>query len=110
MGWRLYRLFVVLFSRVAMKLGGGEGHVRQVSAIMGHNTLDRLHLIKAPTLVITGTEDRVISPFSSDLIASRIPGARLVKVEGGSHTFRIEMSRRFNAEVLGFLGADPGSE
>jgi 3-oxoadipate enol-lactonase len=107
---RLYRLFVVLFSRVATKLGGGRGHARQVAAIMGHNTLDRLHLVQAPTLVITGTEDKVISPFSSDLIASRIPGARLVKVEGGSHTFRIEMSRRFNEEVLAFLSEGQDSD
>ena len=107
---RLYRVPVVLLSRASTKLGGVQGLAGQIAAVMGHNTVERLQLVQAPTLVITGTGDRVISPSSSDLIASRIPNARLVKVEGGSHTFRIEMSRRFNAEVLAFLGedTDPG--
>jgi pimeloyl-ACP methyl ester carboxylesterase len=39
----------------------------------------------------------------SDLLASRIPNARLVKVKGGSHAFFMEMRGRFNKEVLDFL-------
>jgi len=70
---------------------------------VGHSTADRLHLIKSPTLVITGTEDKIVSPRSSEEIASRIPNARLVRVEDGSHAFSIEMRGRFNKEVLDFL-------
>ena len=36
-------------------------------------------------------------------IASKIPGARLVKVPGGSHGFNFETPDLFNREVLGFL-------
>lgn len=60
-------------------------------------------MIKAPTLVITGTEDRVIKPISSEVVANLIPKAKLVKVEGGSHAFSGEMSSEFNREVLEFL-------
>jgi pimeloyl-ACP methyl ester carboxylesterase len=60
-------------------------------------------MIKASTLVITGTEDRVIKPISSEVIASLIPKAKLIKVSGGGHSFPIEMSGEFNREILDFL-------
>jgi pimeloyl-ACP methyl ester carboxylesterase len=52
---------------------------------------------------MAGTEDRVIKPFSSDVIANLVPRAKLVKVAGGSHGFSGEMSGEFNREVFGFL-------
>ena len=100
---RLYRMVLVPLSKYHLKRVGVEGHLEQMEAVVGHSTLDRLHLIEAPTLVITGTEDRIVLPRSSEEIASRIPNARLVKVEGGSHAFFMEMRGRFNREILDFL-------
>jgi pimeloyl-ACP methyl ester carboxylesterase len=76
----------------------------QVEATMAHRTTDRLHAVKAPTLVITGDADQLISCQNSDVLAARIPGARLVKVPGGSHGFNFETPDLFNREVLEFLG------
>jgi pimeloyl-ACP methyl ester carboxylesterase len=53
-------------------------------------------------LVITGTEDRLIKPISSEVMASLVPKAKLVKVEGGSYNFSVEMRSEFNREVLDF--------
>ena len=89
-----------------MKLIGVEGHFRQIEAIQGYKALDRLYRVTAPTLVMTGSEDRLLSPKYSEQIASLIPNARLVKVEGGSHAFYIEKRSRFNKEVLDFLQGD----
>jgi pimeloyl-ACP methyl ester carboxylesterase len=75
----------------------------QSLACVNHNTLDRLGSIIAETLVIVGTDDRLINPVSSEVIASRIPRARLVQVKDGSHTFMVEMRKEFNREVLKFL-------
>ena len=100
--WR-YRLFLVPLARVYMRLGGIGGIAAQFRAVQDHDTRDRLGLIKAPTLVITGAADRVVPPSWSDVLATRIPNARLVKVEGGSHAFHMEMKDRFNREVLDFL-------
>ena len=75
----------------------------QVAAVMGHSTTDRLHQIAAPTLVITGDADLLISPANSDILAREIPNARLVKVPGGSHGFNFETPDAFNREVLAFL-------
>jgi pimeloyl-ACP methyl ester carboxylesterase len=100
---RLYRLINVPLVKLYMKLINMEGLKQQLEAVTGHSTGDRIHGIKAPTLVLTGNEDRLISPISSENIAGKIPDARLIKLEGGSHAFFMEMRKEFNREVLDFL-------
>jgi len=100
---RLYRMVLVPLSKYSLRSLDAEGYLRQMESVAGYDTLDRLQLIKAQTLVITGTGDRIVSPSMSDLIASKIPNARLVKVKDGSHAFFMEMRGRFNKEVLDFL-------
>ena len=80
-----------------------EAILGQVSAVMTHKATERLHQIKSPTLVITGDADRLVPPANSDILAKYIPGARLVKVPGGSHGFNFETPEIFNREVLNFL-------
>lgn len=80
-----------------------EGFFGQLQAVRAHDTLSELHKIKSPALVITGDEDRLIPPRCSDEIASRIQGAKLVKIKGGSHGFNFEQPDLFNSEVLSFL-------
>jgi len=75
----------------------------QNAALMNHDTMERLGSITAETLVIVGTDDRLINPTASEVIANRIPRTRLVKIEGGSHTFMVENRGEFNIEVLKFL-------
>lgn len=99
----LWRMISPLLSWILIIRGGTKGFMGQYEAIRTHDTLDKLHVIEAPTLVITGTADRLIPPGSSDVIANRIPNAKLVKVENGSHAFSFEMRSRFNQEVLDFL-------
>ena len=98
-----WRMILPLLLRIRIIFGGNMGLVGQYEALQSHDTLDRLHMIEAPTLVITGTADRVIPPGCSEVIASQIPNAKLVKVEDGSHAFFFEMRGRFNQEVLDFL-------
>ena len=83
------RAFVVLWMNLVSR-SWAAGFESRGAAIKGHNTSDRLHLIRSPTLVIAGTKDRVIRPSSSEFIASRILGARLVMIENGSHSMSAE--------------------
>lgn len=101
----LYRKALQFLSRFFVKPEMFDGLSDQLRAIAGHNTIDRLHLIQARTLVITGAEDRIVSPRGSEVLADRIPNAKLVMVKGGSHGFNVEMTALFNREVLEFLGA-----
>jgi pimeloyl-ACP methyl ester carboxylesterase len=84
-----------------------EAILGQVAAVMGHRTTDRLHQIAAPTLVLTGDADLLVSPANSDLLAKHIPGARLIKLQGGSHGFNFETPELFNSTVLDFLASVP---
>lgn len=100
---RLYRMILVPMAKPYARWVGSKNIMGQMKAFVDSSTLDRLHTIQAPTLVMPGTEDKLLPPRSSDLIASRIPNAKLVKVEGGSHAFLVEMRGSFNKEVLDFL-------
>jgi pimeloyl-ACP methyl ester carboxylesterase len=102
---RPYRKAMQFLSRFFVKPEMFDGLSDQLRAISGHNTVDRLQLIKAQTLVITGAEDRIVSPHSSEVLADKIPNAKLIMVKDGSHGFNVEMTSRFNREVLDFLRA-----
>jgi 3-oxoadipate enol-lactonase len=98
-----YRLALGLLAKLYMPRVTPEGLAGQMHAAAGANTLDRLGSIQAKTLVLAGTGDRLIDPAASEVLASRIPHAKLVMIEGGSHAMAIEMSGRFNELVLDFL-------
>ena len=76
---------------------------RQMEAILGHDTYDRLPDIEAPTLVICGSADRLMPAANSGLLASRIPGARLVVLEGVGHGFCYEAPVEANEAIVDFL-------
>jgi pimeloyl-ACP methyl ester carboxylesterase len=62
------------------------GVARQLGAIVGSGDRTRqLRGITAPTLVIHGTRDRMVSPSGGRATARAIPGARLLMIEGMGH-------------------------
>jgi 3-oxoadipate enol-lactonase len=77
-----------------------DGFGGQVAAALGHDTASRLGSITAPTLVVTGTADRLIPPRHAAAMASAIPGARLIEIEGAPHGLNFEASERV-IDVLG---------
>jgi len=81
-----------------------HGFERQGEAIKGFNAYERLPEIKAPTLVMAGTADRLIPVENSRIIASRIPGAELIVFENVGHGFTGEALGEVNKAVLDFLG------
>lgn len=100
---RFNRIFILPFAKIAIRFYSPTGIAEQMKAVSTHDTVDRLKMIKAPTLVITGTDDRLVNPTSSEVIAKLVPNAKLVRVSGGGHTFFMEMHKDFNREVLNFL-------
>jgi 3-oxoadipate enol-lactonase len=57
----------------------------QQSAVLAHDAYGRLRGLTVPTLVVHGTEDRLLSHVNGDLVASMIPGARLELLDGAGH-------------------------
>jgi pimeloyl-ACP methyl ester carboxylesterase len=60
--------------------------------------------IEHETLIVTGTADNVIDPGNSDVLAGRIPGARVEMLAGRGHLFFWEDPQRFVAILEEFLG------
>ncbi len=77
--------------------------LRQLDACLGHDTLDRVHRIQAPTLVVTGDEDIITPPRLSRLLAERIPGAKVLFVPGTAHCFIWEKPTESTRIFLEFL-------
>ncbi|MBN2098722.1 MAG: alpha/beta hydrolase [Dehalococcoidia bacterium] len=96
----LYQLLIMPLVKLQAALGRVKVPVGQLEAMLSHNAVERLDSIQAPTLVLTGSQDRLMPPNSSKELASRIKGAKLVVIEGGAHALG---GQRFNKEVLSFL-------
>jgi pimeloyl-ACP methyl ester carboxylesterase len=96
-----------LMKRVLSAGPSVEAFLAQVAAVLAHDTVASLGQVRSPTLVLTGTADRLVPPAHSDELARLIPGAKLVRIEGGTHGFNIELAERFNREVVEFLAVHP---
>jgi len=81
----------------------------QAQAIGSHDTSARLAEIRVPTLVIHGTEDRMLAASNGELIARAIPGARLQVMDGVGHLFFWEEPERSAALVREHTGVSVGS-
>jgi pimeloyl-ACP methyl ester carboxylesterase len=65
---------------------------RQLRAVLASGSRkERLHSLKAPTLVIHGTVDPLIRPEGGKDTAASIPGAKLLMIEGMGHALPIPM-------------------
>lgn len=68
--------------------------------------LDKLHLIKSPTLLIHGAQDEVIPIKYAQRARDLIPNARLKAIKKCGHCPHIEKASEFNEAVIAFLGAN----
>ncbi len=72
---------------------------RQMRACVQHDTQMRLGQIDTPTLIVHGTEDRVLGVGNGRQIASLLPGSRLELLDGVGHMFWWEQPGR-SAELI----------
>jgi 3-oxoadipate enol-lactonase len=80
-----------------------EGFAGQVAAALGHDTTARLASLRVPTLVVTGTADRLIAPHHSQTLASLIAGARLLEIEGAPHGLNLEGPERLSGPLASWF-------
>lgn len=62
----------------------------QIFAVLRHEAQARLATLAVPTLVLHGTDDRIIPVENGRRLAAVIPGARLVELRGAGHCFPLE--------------------
>ncbi len=88
-------------TEVIWKLVSGPRFADAYHAIFRYPVLERVPLIKAPTLVMSGTGDTLV--HTTDLIAKHIPRSRTAVIQGGSFYTSYDNPQELAKEMLGFL-------
>ena len=78
---------------------------RQSVAATNFNSTERAHLIKRPTLILSGAQDRVMPLVLTQELAGKIQGARLVVYPDGAHLLFLEKAEGVNRILLEFLSS-----
>ncbi|MFC9334423.1 alpha/beta fold hydrolase [Arthrobacter sp. NPDC057009] len=81
---------VAAFFRVQASAAVKSRHFR---ASRLHDAWDVLAQIQAPVLIIHGSEDALAPAANAVAMAERIPGAQLIKVDGGRHGLHLDDGR-----------------
>jgi 3-oxoadipate enol-lactonase len=80
-----------------------EGYARCCEAVGVWDARERISAISAPVLVVAGAEDSATPIEHAELVASRIPGARLDVLEGAAHLANVESAEAFTHALLDHL-------
>ncbi|MHB8613835.1 MAG: alpha/beta fold hydrolase [Candidatus Dormibacteraceae bacterium] len=70
------------FDRMYYPVGTGR---QLLAVIASHGRLEQLKQVQVPTVVVHGTADPLIPVENGRVVASAIPGARLIEIEGMGH-------------------------
>jgi pimeloyl-ACP methyl ester carboxylesterase len=87
---------------------GKPGFVAALDALTGYPIRDRLSEIACPTLIVWGTEDKLVPVRDADEFARMIPDARKVVWPQTGHTAMLERPAAFNRLLDAFLSEEPG--
>ena len=74
-----------------------------LNAVLSHNLSTKLENIKAPTLIVWGRSDRIVSPRGADIIDERVPISQKVIFDNTGHASMLERPARFNRLLDEFL-------
>ncbi len=78
---------------------------RDLMKMPARRAVDSLEGITAPLLVLVGDHDLAPQREQAEVLARRVPGARLVVVPGGGHLLNLTSAEVFTREVGAFLNA-----
>ncbi len=95
-----------LRNELAYELMGGAGKpgfTDALYAVTSHDYRDRLGEITAPTLLVWGRSDRLITHRDADRYVKRIPNARKVIIRDTGHMAMLERPAWFNSFVSDFI-------
>jgi 3-oxoadipate enol-lactonase len=79
-----------------------DGYRAQLAAAWKHDAAGRLRSVRAPTLVLHGSEDRIVPVANGRRLAELIPGASLEILDGAGHLYPTDEPCA-DREVLRFL-------
>jgi pimeloyl-ACP methyl ester carboxylesterase len=82
------------------------GLLRTVRGTMDHSVRERLCLLKQPTLVVIGDEDRIVDPGESLEAAEQLVNGRTVRLPQCGHAPQIERAELVNRLVVDFFSSN----
>jgi pimeloyl-ACP methyl ester carboxylesterase len=82
---------------------GPEGYAAQGGTALWSGW-ERLPSMTVRTLVLHGAQDRLVVPANGERIASAIPDAKLILVEGANHLVTTDQADQVNDLLLGWFG------
>ena len=81
-----------------------QDYINQGAAVGDHDTRDRLSNINQPTLILVGSEDRIILGLhNSELLHEKIPNSMLKIIEKTGHGFNAEEPEQVNNLIWNFI-------
>lgn len=98
---RKMRRFYPLITRIG-KPKSFRHFIIEAIACLTHNTFEKLHEIKCPTLIIGGANDSIIDKSSTLELADRIENNKLLLYENFGHSVIFEEKNCFN-KIIDFL-------
>lgn len=85
-------------------LANDKGIVKAVKGVIDRNGVEEeITKITVPTLIMVGTQDVATTPEKAEFIHERIPGSRLVYIEGAGHSSSVEEPEQVNKAIEEFL-------
>ncbi len=79
----------------------------QVAAVAAFDATGALASIRAPALVLAGTDDQLFPVAGSAAFAQALPCATFEAIDGAAHSMPNEFPQAFTRSVLGFLATPP---
>jgi proline-specific peptidase len=80
-----------------------KDYINQKAAMSGFDTRELLHKISQPTLIMQGTDDKMVPIEHSKILNEKIPNSRLELFEGLGHSFILEDPLKVNNLIWNFI-------
>lgn len=80
-----------------------SGMLRSVQGTKQHTVRDKMKAVKAPTLLVTGANDRICDPKEAAAAAAELPSGQFLMIPKCGHAPQIEKAWTINRLVLHFL-------
>lgn len=84
--------------------------LRAAQDLLSKDIQDDLKCIRAPTLLVWGTHDRLVPPTLAAVLQKEIADARLLLLKKAGHVPMFDRPQEFNAALLAFLEEEKGED
>ena len=82
---------------------GLQSRLNDLSACNTFDLVSRIEELAMPTIAICGTDDVMTPPKYTQFLTEKMPNARGVVIEGGTHQVHVEKPTEVNAAIEAFL-------